>query len=102
MAYLVLYNPLAGNGMGKKNLDLVSSFAEKNDCEFRDVTTEQDLSRLLEEFPDRDIILVGGDGTLNNFIVRHFLSSFLKEAALPFRKGQLQSVITSYNEWSAK
>jgi diacylglycerol kinase family enzyme len=68
MAYLVLYNPLAGNGMGKKNLDLVSSFAEKNECEFRDVTTEQDLNRLLEEFQDRDIILVGGDGTLNNFI----------------------------------
>ena len=68
MAYLVLYNPLAGNGMGQKNLQLLSSFADEKDCEFRDVTRENDPMRLIREFADRDIILVGGDGTLNHFI----------------------------------
>lgn len=64
--YRVLYNPLSGNVTEEGVKESLKSFGEE--VEFYDVT-KCDLATFLKEIPaDTDILIAGGDGTLNRFI----------------------------------
>ena len=64
--YYILFNPHAGNGEAEAK---AKELAEKYDAQDSvvDMTEVKSYSELLAD-PDRDVILLGGDGTLNRFI----------------------------------
>lgn len=66
---LVMYNPLADNNSGReKALDLKNIFPEKN-LYFKNITEISDLNSYFGNLEDcTEVILAGGDGTLNKFV----------------------------------
>ena len=64
----VLYNPIAGDGDGEKNVTALDRLIS-SPLEYFDVTKIQDYSAFLSRLqPDDFIIIAGGDGTINRFI----------------------------------
>ena len=64
--YCILYNPLSANNQGTK---LAEKIKEKiNSVEYIDVTTIEDPEDFFRSHPHIDILLCGGDGTLNRFV----------------------------------
>jgi YegS/Rv2252/BmrU family lipid kinase len=71
--WLVIVNPNAGNGKGKKDWHKISSLLKKHGLEFTAVFTEKknqaiEISASEIENGFRKIISVGGDGTLNEIV----------------------------------
>jgi YegS/Rv2252/BmrU family lipid kinase len=78
--WLVIVNPNAGNGKGKKDWDSISSLLKDEDLLFTVKFTErkgQAISFTLEGITAgfRKIITVGGDGTLNEVVNGVFLNN---------------------------
>lgn len=64
----VLFNPLSGNQGAKDGLEHLSCFAGKSLC-YQDVTGVENYRALLEGLaPEDELVLCGGDGTLNRFV----------------------------------
>ncbi len=64
--YCIIYNPLSQNGMGEaKARELFNKLAAK---ELVDMTGIESYADFFASRPDEDIIICGGDGTLNRFI----------------------------------
>lgn len=69
MNYLVLYNPYADNGNGKENAEILSITFQPDTFEYIDITTITDYKAFFTEIPlETNIVICGGDGTLNRFI----------------------------------
>ncbi len=65
----VLFNPLANNRRGYENAMKLKAFAPDAEYNFVDLTEISDHTKFFESIPQEDdIILTGGDGTLNRFI----------------------------------
>lgn len=65
----VLYNELSGNGTGKTKAEDVKKFLNGKDIVFEDVRKITDYNSFFAGLKEDDeIILCGGDGTLNHFI----------------------------------
>ena len=65
----VLFNELSGNGTGKTRAEEVRKFLDGKDAVFKEVTKITDYKSFFGSLaPDDEIILCGGDGTLNHFI----------------------------------
>ena len=65
----VLYNPLANNKRGRQNAVTIMQLDPEAEYVFKDITAFNDVATFLEEAnPEDDIIISGGDGTLNVFI----------------------------------
>lgn len=69
MKYLVLYNPYSDNERGKDNAEKLSNICRSDELQYVDMTTIDDYKRLFNETPvETQIIICGGDGTLNRFV----------------------------------
>jgi YegS/Rv2252/BmrU family lipid kinase len=71
--WLIIVNPNAGNGKGKKDWGVISAFLKKEDLHFTVKFTERKghaITYTLEGIKEgyRKIITVGGDGTLNEVV----------------------------------
>lgn len=71
--WLVIVNPNAGNGKGKKDWDTISALLKKEDLTFKACFTERKghaIKVTMDGISDgyRKIITVGGDGTLNEVV----------------------------------
>lgn len=67
--FLVLYNPLAGNGSGYRMAMSLKKLLREDELEFQDFTRILDYPGFFAELdPERKIIVCGGDGTLNRFV----------------------------------
>lgn len=67
--YHILYNPYANNGKGEDKANTLKTILKNFHLKFYDITTLEDINFFIEKTPDNDeIILCGGDGTLNCFI----------------------------------
>lgn len=66
---IILYNPKTNSNNGLKSLKKIKRYFSKKKEAFNsiDITTIDTKSFLLNEDPDNDIILLGGDGTLHTF-----------------------------------
>ena len=69
MATYVLYNELSGNGTGKTKAEELKSFLNGKEVFFHDITKLNDYKFFFGSLnADDEVILCGGDGTLNRFI----------------------------------
>ena len=68
MIHYILYNPLAGHGDCKAKLEKLKSFLSGKcvDCDVTKIQNFDDFISGLE--PDDDIVISGGDGTVNRFV----------------------------------
>ncbi len=67
--YYVLYNPLAGHGKEKKELEILSSLYGSENLVLTDMTELFDYEGYFSKLSEEDaVVLCGGDGTLNHFI----------------------------------
>lgn len=67
--YTVLYNPHAANGRGEENARKLGAVLPNADLEFRDITKVEHYPDFFAEQPIcRDVVISGGDGTLNRFL----------------------------------
>lgn len=65
----VLYNPKCSSGKGKANAEKIESVLRGKDIEYIDVTTIDDMDAYISSLAvEDDVILCGGDGTLNYYI----------------------------------
>jgi diacylglycerol kinase family enzyme len=65
----VLYNPIAGNQDGEQSAKKLSEMYPSQELEYRDITKITDYGSFLSGLcAEDDIIVCGGDGTLNRFI----------------------------------
>ena len=63
----ILYNPLAGNGSGKQEAEVLKVIYEQ--VEIYDITHITNYRAFFSDFDEEDnIIICGGDGTLNRFV----------------------------------
>ena len=69
MKKYVLYNPIAGNGNGRRDVKkLAERFGEEN-LVLCDVTQIEDYASFFAQLDETaDVIVCGGDGTLNRFV----------------------------------
>jgi YegS/Rv2252/BmrU family lipid kinase len=72
-AWLVVVNPNAGRGKGKKDWVRISSELDKNELEYQEVFTSKrgDAIEIVKENIEkgfRNILVVGGDGTMNEVV----------------------------------
>lgn len=65
-AYCILFNPLSGNGQGKAAANALSSKVNATEC--IDMTSIESYENFFASHRDADIIICGGDGTLNRFL----------------------------------
>lgn len=69
MKKLILYNPLSGNMHGEEAAKGLEAMYIGQQLVFRDVTQISDFTGIFSDLaPEDEIILCGGDGTLNRFI----------------------------------
>ncbi len=67
--FTILYNPNSGGGNGLKIAQKIELLMGENDYTYSDITSISDFDDFFNSLPaDCDIILSGGDGTLNSFI----------------------------------
>lgn len=67
--YAVLFNPLAGNGKGKATVENLRQILPEAELRFCDMTQIADYTAFFGTMlPEENLILAGGDGTLNRFI----------------------------------
>lgn len=67
--YKVIYNPSAGNGTGEREARKLSDILKGEKLEYIDATKNVDYNELFSKMDKEDnIIISGGDGTLNHFI----------------------------------
>lgn len=65
----VLYNPLANNKRGLQNASTIMQLDSESEYVFKDITALEDVNAFLDEAaPEDEIIVAGGDGTLNRFV----------------------------------
>lgn len=65
----VLYNPLAGNNNGKEQAKEIKNIAKDRKLIYHDITEIKDYKEFFNNvIKNADIIISGGDGTLNRFI----------------------------------
>lgn len=64
--YCIIFNPLSGNGKGKIEAEALS--ARLNGAECVDMTKIESYADFFATHTDEDIIICGGDGTLNRFL----------------------------------
>ena len=68
-AYCVLFNPLAGGGLGETQARALSRKMPEDTLRFVDITAVKEYAALFASLgPEEGLILCGGDGTLNRFI----------------------------------
>ena len=80
----ILYNPLSGNGSGRENADALEILY--NDPVYLDITQIKDFASFFSKLDlSDDVVLCGGDGTLNRFAMtrRVFLSPILSTISRP-------------------
>lgn len=66
--YHVLYNPLAGNGRGKTDIEKLETLLAGNELSFYDITAAGLTGEFFAGIPaDERILVAGGDGTLSRF-----------------------------------
>ena len=69
MSTYVLFNALSGNGTGEEKAKAVDKFLDGKEVVYQDVTKISDYKTFLAGLAaDDELILCGGDGTLNRFI----------------------------------
>jgi len=68
MKYTVLYNPDAGNGKWTAYAEKLKASQGENELDFRNMQEIKSYAKLFEEIADGNLLIVGGDGTLNRFI----------------------------------
>lgn len=69
MKYYVLFNPLSANGNAKEKVNLLAYKLPEAELEQVDITKLPSLRDWFAELPsDANVILCGGDGTINCFI----------------------------------
>jgi len=78
--WVIIVNPNAGNGKGKKDWEKISAALRGKDLSFRVIFTEKkghamSLTNDAIEAGFRNIITVGGDGTLNEVVNGAFSNS---------------------------
>ena len=67
--YIILYNPHSGGGKGLNIAKEIEPLMGKHNYIYQDMTKISDYESFLSQLPlGTDIILTGGDGTLNSFI----------------------------------
>ncbi len=67
--YCIIYNPLSDNGKGKEHLDaLVTKLGADAVGDIFDMTSIESYSSFFDEHKTENILICGGDGTLNRFI----------------------------------
>lgn len=64
--YCILYNPLSANKQGAQLAEKVKEMVDS--VEYIDITSIEDPAEFFRSHPEDDILLCGGDGTLNRFI----------------------------------
>lgn len=65
----VLYNPYSGNGKGVRDAKKLDSIVIDKELIYKDLTKIDSLAELFSNlFKEDEVILCGGDGTLNRFI----------------------------------
>ena len=64
----VLYNPLSGNHNGIEAAQKAISFFDGKEINYKDITKIKDYRAFIDGLkPDDDVLICGGDGTLNRF-----------------------------------
>ncbi len=67
--YIILYNPRSGGGKGLNIAKEIEPLMGEHNYIYQDMTQISDYQSFLSQLPiGTDIILTGGDGTLNSFI----------------------------------
>lgn len=67
--YCILFNPKSGNKTGKQATRKLETVLAGNEIVFTDVTALSDLRQFLRELDQgTNLVLAGGDGTLNHFV----------------------------------
>ncbi|MBR5223681.1 MAG: diacylglycerol kinase family protein [Clostridia bacterium] len=67
--YVILYNPHSGGGKGLNIAKEIEPLMGEHNYVYQDMTAINDYDEFLNQLPiGTDIILTGGDGTLNSFI----------------------------------
>ena len=67
--FKVLYNPLSGNGNAESVQGDLQSLMQGDELEFFNITEISDYAEFLKGVPaDVNILVAGGDGTLNRFV----------------------------------
>ena len=67
--YYILYNPLSCNKLGETKASNVKNYFPNDDLFFIDITSIRDFKAFFEGISANDnIVVCGGDGTLNKFI----------------------------------
>lgn len=64
----VLYNPLANNMRGAQAAEKIKQDLNRSDISFTDITQVSDITELILSCEDKEIVIAGGDGTLNRFV----------------------------------
>ena len=64
--YCILYNPLSANKQGAQLAEKVKEIVDS--VEYIDITSIEDPAEFFRSHPEDDILLCGGDGTLNRFV----------------------------------
>lgn len=68
-SYIILYNPNSGGGNGLKIANEIEPLMGNNNYTYLDITKSDDFKAFINSISSNtDIILSGGDGTLNSFI----------------------------------
>lgn len=66
--YFVLYNPLSKNNKGKENAEKLKDILNDKELFFYDITKIEDYNNFFKNtIEQNNIILCGGDGTINRF-----------------------------------
>ena len=69
MKYVALYNPLAGQGKGKEEAEILSIVFYEDEFTYVDIRTVSDYQEFFDSLPETTgVVVCGGDGTLNRFI----------------------------------